>query len=107
MNGVSKSPNGVTKDADSSTVGEGVDSLMRESSLRGGSKPPPSVLRLSLPRSNKKRRGCQHETDSILSLGGRTELDIVPFRTRRLGQLSKGFRDLDARHQGQERPSAW
>ena len=100
MNGVSKSPSGVTKDADSSAVGEGVDSLLKESNSRGGSELSPSAFRLSLPRSNKKRRACQHSTDSILSLSGRTELDVVPFRTRRLGQLSNGCRDLNARHQG-------
>ena len=81
MNGVSKSPNGVTKDADvkpdSSAVGEGADSLLKESNSRGGSESSPSVLRLSLPKSNKKRRACQHGTDSILSLNRRDELSLI------------------------------
>jgi hypothetical protein len=112
---VSNSPNGVTEDVDvdpdrrveSLNAGKGANSSFKESVSRGSSDSPPSVLRLSLLKSesSEKQKARQQWIGRILSLNGRTELGIASFGIRRLGQLSRRCRDLDVRHQ--EQPRAW
>jgi len=113
--GVNNSPNGVTEDVDVDpdrgvellNAGVGAISSFEESVSRGSSDSPSSVFRLFLPESepNEKQKARQHWIDRILSLNRRTELGIVSFGIRRLGQLNRGRRDLDVRHQ--EQPWAW
>ena len=111
VDGASKSPNGVTEDANvdpdrnvaSLSVGAGANSSLKESVSRGSSDSSSPVLRLSLPEpeSNKRRKVRQRWRDRILSLNGRTEFSIVSFIIRHLNQLNKGRRDLSVRHQEQ------
>ena len=112
---VNNSPNGVTEDVDVDpdrsvellNAGVGTISSFEESVSRRSSDSPSSVFRLSVPESesNEKRKARQHWTDRILSLSRRTEFGIVSFGIRRLGQLNRGCRNLDVRHQ--EQPWAW
>lgn len=105
--GVSKSPKGVTEDVDVDPdrsvelldVGEDVrDSVSRAMSALSSSV---SGLSLAESESDGERKVCQHRFTKIQSLNGRTGLGIVCFGIGHLGQLSKGWRDLDVRHQEQ------
>lgn len=111
VDGVSKSPKGVTEDVKVSP-GRGVELLdvglgVRDRISRVMSDLSSLASRLSPPepKANEKRNACERQPTWAQSLNGRTEFGIEPFGIRHLGQVSKRCRDLDVYHH--EQPWVW